>query len=371
MTIAWTPELGALVYSSRARRNPAFVAETLRSFDVTSPIDPVKARKAAAEYWKDKRALARVKLAFDNNPPVWKPIVEKVIARGKKPNAEAPLDLELEAATVTLQMCPLHAAVPYWIAAGGIPFALRALIRCHGLLCSALEFGYRRQGVDLGLWILETRKLSVDWPAGYADAWALLRALLSEAVEPIYDEAHGIADQALLATATGNPNESALQILLPFAFPDERAWAKAGAKAAIGLAKQRKRGYTPALASFVSVAPAAAAIELLGSTVNDAITAADLATALAHLGTPDGVKVLEAALATAPNAADRERWGAVLFAVRTGEAMKAFARLAKHPKGKTTFAPLAKRHRELMLATAAAKPGKPTTTRVAGRSRSR
>lgn len=359
MTIAWTPELSALVYPSRKRP----VAST--------PIDPKAARKACVEYWKDKERIAKVKLALHKNPPSWSAVVELALARARKPNAEHPLDIELEAATVTLKLCPLRVALPYWIAAGGIPFALRTLIRCHDLLCSALEFGYSRNGVDLGLWIIETRKLSVDWPEGYSDAWELMRATLSDAIEPVYDEVHGIADEALLASSTGNPNEAALQILLPFAFPDERAWAQAGARSAIGLAKQRKRGYTPALAYFISVAPIDVAIELLTCTVNDAVTAADLATALAHHPISDGVKLLEAALANAPNNTDRERWGEVLVAVQTVEAMKAFERLAKQPKGKAIFRTLAKRHRELMLANAAAKPGRSNATRVAGRSRSR
>lgn len=356
--IEWTPELSALVYPSRARPNPRYVAEAYEDFGVGKPIDLVAARKACAAYWKDRERIAKVKRALHKNPPAWSPVVDQVLARARKPSGDHPLTVELEAATVTLKVCPLHTALPYWLAAGGIPFALRTLIRCHGLLCSALEFGYSRGGVDLGLWIVETRKLSVDWPDGYADAWELMRAVLSEAIEPVYDEAHGIADEARLATVVGNPNESALQILLPFAFPDEKAWAREGAKAAIGLAKQRKRGYTPALAYFISVAPVDVAIELLTCTVNDAVSDADLASALAHHGAADGVKILEAALANAPNNTDRERWGEVLLAVRTAEALKVFERLTKQDKGKAIFRTLAKRHRDAMLANAARKPAR-------------
>jgi len=281
-----------------------------------------------------------------------------VIARGNKPNAaqfvNAPLDVDMEAAAVTLEMCSVLDVVPYWIAAEGIPFALRTMIRVTELTSSWAEHGYG----DHGLWIVESRAIGFDRPEGNEIGWYWLREALSDAIEPVYDEAHGIADAAMQATRGLTPNESVLQVMIPFTFPDEAAWAKAGASSAIGLAKQRKRARTGHLALFLSVAPVDKAVELLTVTVNDAISIYDLRTALAHHGAAGGVKILEAALNNAPNADYRAEWAEVLFSVRTPDAMKAFERLAKHPKGKKTYADFAKRHRELILATAATKPGK-------------
>jgi hypothetical protein len=350
--IAWTPELRARIYPSRKHPNPAHWKAWFE--DVGYPIDPTKARKAAAYYWAEKRSHTRVKAGMKNNPAAWRPVVEAALAHAKAPNKPRPLDVELEVATVTLELCPVFAAVPYWVSAGGLPFALRALIRCHEVTSSQLQHGYG----DHGLWMVDTRDYSIDRPKDNCGAWESLRALLSEAIEPVYDECHGIADEARLRHAGGKPDQSALAMLLPFAFPDEKAWAKAGASAAIGLAKQAKRAGTGGLARFVSVASVDDAVELLTVTINDAVNGDDLVTALAMHGAAGGVKILEAALATAPNNEVRDEWCQILLAVRTADAMKAFERLAKRDKGKKTFQSYAKQHRALVVAKAATKPGK-------------
>ena len=83
---------------------------------------------------------------------------------------------------------------------------------------------------------------------------------------------------------------SLFALLLPFAFPDEKAWAKAGAAPAVGLAKQAKRGHTPGLAYYLSVAPVETAVELLTCTVNDAVGPDDLLAIFAHQGTAAGLR---------------------------------------------------------------------------------
>jgi hypothetical protein len=335
--IAWTDELRARVYPSRAFQNPTYRETILENVDLKWPIDPKAARKSAAYYWKDKGDLAHVKTGLAKNPPAWRPAVEQALARGKKPNAEHALDVDVEAATVTLELCPLFAALPYWLTAGGIPFALRALIRCHEIACSAAAHGYGE-----GLWILETRDYSYDRPEDSADAWELVRAMLADAIEPVYDEAHGIADEARLRTAGGTPNQSALQLLIAFAFPDETAWAKAAHKPAIGLAKQAKRGYTAALARYVAVAPVDTAVELLTCTINTAVSANDLLTALAHHGAAGGLRIFEAALAAATTDEDRRQFGADLLAIRLPGTAKVLAKLARRRKGGKVFKALAK-----------------------------
>ncbi|MBA2543813.1 MAG: hypothetical protein H0V17_29485, partial [Deltaproteobacteria bacterium] len=209
--IAWTPELRARVYASRKRPNPEARDALLDRVSLTYPIDAKAARKSAAYYWAQKDHQKHVKLGSRRNPPAWQPIVQRALEHGKAPNKPRPLDVELEAATVTLEMCPLFAALPYWISAGGLPFALRAMIRCHEIACSAREHGYG----DHGVWILDTRDHSIDRPEDNADAWELLRVLLAEAIEPVYDECHGIADEARLRHAGGKPDQAALALLLP------------------------------------------------------------------------------------------------------------------------------------------------------------
>jgi hypothetical protein len=339
--IAWTDELRARVYSSRTFPNPAYRDAQLESVSLAYPIDPEKARASAAYYWKnEKQHLARAKAGLTTNPAAWRPAVEAALARCAKPDADHALDVDVEAATVTLELCPLFAAMPYWLSAGGIPFALRALIRCHELVNYAWRYGY----TDRGAWIIETRDCSIDWPDDNHDAWGLMRAMLADAIEPVYDEAHGIADEARLRHAGGKPDQSALALLLPFAFPDEQAWAKEGAAAAIGLAKQAKRGHTPGLAYYLSVAPVETAIELLTCTINDAVNADDVLAIFAHQGTTAGLRVLEVALERAPNEDRRKGFLDLLLAIRTPEAAKLFERLAK--KGKT-FAKYAERYWKL------------------------
>jgi hypothetical protein len=342
--VALTPEMRARVYPSRKFPNPTFRDAMLDGTGLTFPFEPEAARKYVAESWRDKDDQKRVKAGLAKNPPAWRPVVERVLARCKHPNAKQALDVDVEAATVTLELCTLWEAVPFWIAEAGIPFALRAMIRCHELACSAREHGYG----EGGLYILETRAFSFDWPEDNANAWELMRTLLADAIEPVYDEAHGIADAARLRTAKAKPDESALQLLLPFAFPDETAWAKAAHASAIGLAKQAKRGYTPGLARYVSVAPVETAVELLSCTVNTAVSADDLLTALAHHGPAGGVKIFEAALATtATTDAQRREWGTEMLAIRTAEASTAFNRLAKRTKGAKVFRALAEQYRAL------------------------
>jgi hypothetical protein len=344
--IAWTPESRARVYASRRIRNPAYRLSLLEGASVSYPFDAKACRDSALYYWSEKRKLERVEAGLANNPPGWRGAVETALARGKKPKQDIPLDIDVEAATVTLELCPLFAAMPYWLATGGIVFALRTMIRCHELASYAKQHGYS----EAGTWILETRRHSFDRPEDNADAWELLRAMLADAVEPIYDEAHGIADEARLRTAGSVANESALQLLLPFAFPDESAWAAAASKPALALAKQAKRGYTPGLARYVAVAPVETAIELLTCTINTAVSADDLVTVLAHHGAEGGARVLEAALDGAANEAQRKTWCEVLLAVRTDEVGRLFARLARRDskRGGKTFAAFASKHRALL-----------------------
>lgn len=76
-----------------------------------------------------------------------------------------------------------------------------------------------------GTWIVETRSRRLCWPEDHIHRWHLRRVLLAEANETVYIEARGIAAEAHACAAGGTPFESALPLLLPFAFPDEETWS--------------------------------------------------------------------------------------------------------------------------------------------------
>jgi hypothetical protein len=337
--IEWTPEMRARVYPSRRIANPALVTTQLSQSRMMFPIDDDEARALARYPVHPRVEDAMVDVA--RNPASWRPAVERAIARAGEPLAGPP-EVDVEAATVALQFLPLYAAMPYWLSAGGIPFALRVLIRCHGIVnADRLPGG--------AAFLLETRKHSVGQPSNHADAWLLLRGMLADAVEPVYDECHGIADEARLRVRRGKPAECGLALMLAFAFPDEPAWAQAVAKSALALTDGFNELYVDALARYIAVAPAEVAVELLTRVSNTALDEGDLITALAHHGAATGVKIYQAALKRAGNDALRKHWGSDLLAVRTTDAGKALARLARGSRGARVFATLASKHRLLML----------------------
>ena len=196
--IAWTTAMRERVYPSRRIANPAMVVERLSRSRMTFPID-ANAARALSRYPVFDR-VNEVKSAVARNPAAWRRAVEVAIARASEPLGDE-LDVDVEAATVALQLIPLYAAMPHWLAAGGIQFALRTLIRCHGIVNGD------RIPLGGGAWVIETRNYSVHQPSSHGDAWTLLRCMLADSIEPVYDECHGIADEARLAVRRGKPAE--------------------------------------------------------------------------------------------------------------------------------------------------------------------
>jgi hypothetical protein len=325
--IAWTPADRALVYPSRRVENPGYLAGLLAHISskqtYTLPLD-VDVWRGEVRYWwgAEKRTVERVVAGAANNPGPWRRIVDEVIARCTAAPPGDELDVDVEAAMVALEISPLYAAMPYWLAAGGVLFALRALARCHQLDSYARTHGYGAAGT----WLVE-----VDYTSRDDSAWQWLRGMLATAIAPVYDECHGIAD------ALRQHAHPFFAGLLAFAFPDEQSWADDAAPGIIDRASAVPRGYTPAIARFLAVASLDDACALLACTTNEAIDRADLVTALAHHG-PAGVRVIEAAIDAATNDAQRRMWCHVLLMVRTPEAGRIFAKLARrapHRGGKT------------------------------------
>ena len=132
--IAWTPALRTRVYPSRRYPNAAYRDAQLQRVGLTHPLDPRACRDLAASYWDARtRAAALAATGLANNPPHWRATVAAALARTAQTDRQSRLDVDTEAAAVVLELCPLFAALPYWLASAGLPFALRALSRCHEL----------------------------------------------------------------------------------------------------------------------------------------------------------------------------------------------------------------------------------------------
>lgn len=307
--IAWTDGDRALVYASRRRPNPAYLRSTVQQLSsVKTYAVPIVEEEWAAEVHHylqhGTTAVAAMRAKLAANPAHWRPAVEAAIDRAA--TLQGPLEVDPEAVLVALEVCPLFAAMPYWIAREGIAFALRALVRCHQIVGDSKLHGY-----GSGNFVIER-----PWVmhGSYATAWHLLRGSLADAIEPAYDEALLAADGLRLEAG------AMLRGLLAFAFPDETAWTEHAAPGMIEIAESTPHGYTPALARYVSVAPLAVANQIVGCTTNTALARADLLTMLAFRGAAGGVKVIDTAVRSASSHDVRKEYARVLIIVHTSEA---------------------------------------------------
>jgi hypothetical protein len=329
--IAWTPALRELVIPSRRIANGA-----------ADPLD-VDATRRLASY-----ASASKEASVERSAAAWRPAVAEAIARAGKPIPDGEPDLEVEVATTMLDLRPVYAAIPYWLTMGGVGFALRVLIRCHEVEC-------RRDGKLR--FLVESRDLSTSTADAHHNAWRLLRIALASSVEPLYDEAHGIADAARLAESKRPLGQAGLLPLLAFAFPDELAWAEQAAphaRALLTAAHKRtkkmwgNRTFSPALARFIAVAPVDTAVAMLTEAINTGLEESDLITALAHHGAAGGAAIYHAALAhTAVNDATRKLWSSHLVAIRTPDARRVLTRLTRLKSGARVFKAALERHKKL------------------------
>ena len=138
--IDWTPELEALAFSTRAAVNPAWLGKLYD--DVPYPFE-VKVAYANARDWDHQRELRMIELGRERAPQKLRPVMDRVIeARKAKAPPSGRLDLDVEAALVALEVAHTFSIVAYWIAKEGVDFAIRALVRAHGLVPSHYEHTY-------------------------------------------------------------------------------------------------------------------------------------------------------------------------------------------------------------------------------------
>lgn len=337
--IAWTAWQRGEVLPSRRFPNPAHRAKLLKSCGALDyPLDRDHCFRNFVAYGRQEscqRQRARAISGLASNPPAWRAAVEQAIENAAHPESRGPFDVDAEAAAVTLEIYPLWVALSYWLAEAGIVFALRALVRCHDISPLARDS-------DPG----DTTYLfdRPDDRRGLVthDRWELLRCMLADAIEPTYDEAHGIADLARIRA-----QDPEVQLLIAFAFPDEHAWARDAAPAALALSKKRRGVF--ALANYLTVAPIKTAMKLVDRSPSWMVSNR-IATLLAHHGA-EATPVLAKLLSHAGNDSQRSNWCDYMLSIRTAGATRALDRLARQARSaraQRLFTRYSTKHRALM-----------------------
>ena len=340
--IAWTEERRAEVYASRRVKSPEYFRNALVSIGTEPANHPLVAehwyQKVLYYYRSKKRELERGKRGVVHAPDAWRAASKAAIALCSKPSksmSKTALSSDVEAALVTLELCPVFSALPYWLAREDVSFALKTLVRCHSLVCSTQIHGYTS---PQGAYIVETTDYASRRPE-YADsAWHVLRGAIAEASTKDYKKARAMAAQ--LRKDAPLPARA----LLAFAFPAESAWAKEAVADMLPIIARTKKCYSVYLARLCAVATPEDAM-LLVTTPNGALSQRDLLTILAHHGEA-GAKVVEAAMRGATNQQMRKTYAEVLLMVETEEAGELFSGWTEN----RVVAPILLEHRERMAA---------------------
>ena len=305
--IDWTPELEALAFSTRAAVNPAWLGKLYD--DVPYPFE-VKVAYANARDWDHQRELRMIELGRERAPQKLRPVMDRVIeARKAKAPPSGRLDLDVEAALVALEVAHTFSIVAYWIAKEGVDFAIRALVRAHGLVPSHYEHTYSVGGA-MRMWIEEGFACADHLEASHA--WSTIRAVLALTDEKTYARARAVATELRKSVPLG------VRAWIAFAFPDEQAWADADAEAA--LAEKTFTGPTRYLATVASAPLAERLIRLPGSYYDDE----HLVTLIKKHGDA-AAPLIGAAMTSSGRAEKRKDNAKILARIRAPEAARAFA----------------------------------------------
>lgn len=314
--IVWSKTELAQVIPSRALPDPDAIDEVARS--------------GWAEKCRDYRAEKDSHFQY---PAPLQDLATRVLARCNGED-EPPGDVDLEAATVGIGRCPVFAAVPWWVEARGLEFALEAFARSYEFGHHADANGYSS---TVGDWLVE-REVSSSRPE-YADgAWRLLREQATRASDEKWSSARAVAQRLFEKSA------APVQAGIAFMF-DDVALADQAIENALPTfepwANKQRSVYAPHLARLVGVASSDAARRILIGR-NTALGVSDLYTALAKHGHAAVPTIATAYKAV--NSPLQSKIAKVLLAVRTDEAAELLTSWAAEKKA---IAPLLKKHLSL------------------------
>ncbi|MEW2633542.1 SMI1/KNR4 family protein [Streptomyces sp. NPDC048389] len=232
--VVWTEEQRGKVYSTRAHVNPDHLTEGLeRGPCWLAAAPPFDAELCFAEARDKSRhdsdrgreyEVGSVKKGARHAEPSMAELGLRAAAlyrSGERPDG---LDLDVEVAMAELQLQVTQAAVPFWLAAEGVVWTLRAMLRLHELAHSRHKVHYDPRWEWSGTWLIETTAHASSQVAECASSWRLLRGVLAVADEAEYREARAVAAAAFDVAPV--PVKAALS----FVFSDEREWADRAAE---------------------------------------------------------------------------------------------------------------------------------------------
>ncbi|MCT2544049.1 SMI1/KNR4 family protein [Streptomyces atratus] len=232
--VVWTDEQRGKVYSTRARVNPDHLTEGLGRgpcwLAAVPPFDAAgcfaeardKSRHAMDQGWE--YAVHEVEEGARHAAPSMAALGLRAAALYRSDERPDVLDLDVEVAMVELQLQATWDAVPFWLAAEGVAWTLRAMLRLHELAHNRHEV-HCDPGLEWsGTWLIETTAHASFQVAECESSWQLLRGVLAVADEADHHAARAVAAAAFDVAPV--PVKAALS----FVFPDEREWADRAAE---------------------------------------------------------------------------------------------------------------------------------------------
>ena len=210
----------------------------------------------------------------------------------------------------------------------------------------------RRRGLayhERGDWMVEQRSRSLNQPEGLHEEWPILRALIAEATDAEYAAAREAAAAIIERSASDKPWERGMLLWLPFAFPDEPAFAEVGRETALEISdvlSTRKNvsdsRATLAVARYLSVASIETGLAVLAHR-KATIGVADVLTIIAHRGLATAMPLIEATLDKLVTETDRRTWCKLYFALRVPGIVELAGQ--RFPDSKGVAAAIAKYHK--------------------------
>ncbi|MFI2433053.1 SMI1/KNR4 family protein [Streptomyces sp. NPDC018693] len=228
--VVWTAEQRGKVYSTRARVNPDHLTEGLERgpcwLAAAPPFDAARCFAVARDKSRHdgEYAVGAAEKGARHAESSMAELGLRAVALHRSGERPDRLDLDVEVAMAELQLQRTWNAVPFWLAAEGVVWTLRAMLRLHELAHNQHEVHYDPRWEWSGRWLIETTAHASSQVTECAPGWRLLRGVLAVA-----DEADHRAARAVAAAAFDTA-PMPVKAALSFVFPDEREWADRAAE---------------------------------------------------------------------------------------------------------------------------------------------